>query len=242
VIQLFNTILYQPLFNFLVILYNIIPGHDIGLVIIILTIIVRIILYPFAAQSIKAQKALTDLQPKIDEIKEKYKDQKDKMLQEMTRLYSENKINPFSSCLPLLIQLPLLIAVYQVFKSGLGSKSLEMLYSFVTNPGHLNSISFGFLDLSKPNLVLAILTGLAQYWQTKMLPTKTPPKNISGSKDESMVAMMNKQMLYFMPLFTVFVGVTLPSGLLLYWFISTIFTIVQQYLFFRKDKKGSMHN
>ncbi len=237
-IALWNTIFYQPLFNLLVWLYNVIPGHDIGVAIIILTVLIKLILYPFSLQALRAQKSLAALQPKIDELKIKYKGQKEAMSKELMKLYQDNKINPLSSCLPVLIQLPFLIAVYQVFISGLGSKGFETLYSFVANPGHLNAISFGFLDLSKTNLVLAILAGAAQFWQTKMMPRPTPPKNAPGAKDESMTAAMNKQMLYFMPLITVFIGATLPGGLTFYWFLTTLLTIGQQYLYFRKDGKG----
>lgn len=210
------------------------PGHDIGLAIIFLTFLIKLILYPFSLQSIKAQKALNELQPKIEEIKNKFKGQKDKMTQEMIKLYKENKVNPFSSCLPLLIQLPFLVAVYRVFMKGLGSQGLELLYPFIANPGHINSISLGILDLAKPNLILAILAGAAQFWQSKMLPIKQPPKGMPDSKDESMTATMNKQMLYFMPILTVLIGSTLPAGLTLYWFLTTFLTVGQQYLFFKK--------
>lgn len=236
-IELYNIIFYQPIYNLLIFFYNIVPGHDIGVAIIILTILIKLILYPFSLQAIRAQKALSELQPKIDEIKNKYKDKKEIMAQEMMRLYKENKVNPFSSCLPLLIQLPFLIAVYRVFIKGLSSEGLDLLYSFVTNPGHINSVSFGFLDLAKPNLILALLAGGAQFWQTKMMPTQKPPKNIPGSKDESITATMNKQMQYFMPVITVLIGASLPGGLTLYWFLTTLITVGQQYWYFRKRKQ-----
>lgn len=235
--NLYNIILYQPIFNFLVWLYNVLPGHDIGLAIVVLTIFIKLLLYPFSLQALKAQKALSDLQPKIDELKKKYKDQKDLMTKELMKLYQENKVNPFSSCLPVLIQLPFLIAVYQVFMKGLGSQGLENLYPFVTNPGHINAVSMGFLDLAKPNLILAILAGAAQFWQSKMMPLKRPEIKEGGAKDENMAALMNKQMLYFMPVVTVLIGATLPGGLTLYWFLMTLLTVGQQYLYLRKSKK-----
>lgn len=235
-VQLFNTILYQPLLNFLVFLYNIVPGHDLGVAIILLTLIIKLILYPLSRQSIKSQKALQDLQPKIDALKKQYKDDKEKQAKAMMDLYRAEKVNPLSSCLPLLIQLPFLIAVFQVFRTGLNSASLELLYPFIQNPGQLNSISFGFIDLAKPNVILAVLTGAAQFWQTKMLSTKRPPKAMPGSKDEDMMAVMNKQMLYFMPILTVIIGVSLPAGLVLYWLVMTLLTVLQQLVMFKKKK------
>jgi len=110
-IHLFTIIFYQPILNLLVWLYNIVPGHDIGIAIILLTIIVKIILLPLSKKMIESQKALQDLQPKIEEIKKQFP-AKEEQGKAMIKLYQENKINPLSSCLPLLIQLPFLIAVY----------------------------------------------------------------------------------------------------------------------------------
>ncbi|OGY45885.1 MAG: hypothetical protein A2744_00860 [Candidatus Buchananbacteria bacterium RIFCSPHIGHO2_01_FULL_44_11] len=236
--QLFNTILYEPIFNLLVFFYNVVPGNDLGVAIILLTIFIKLILYPLSKQSIKGQKALQSLQPKIEQIKQQYKTEKEKQAQALMALYKSEKINPLSSCLPLLIQLPFLFAVYRVFIEGLKSESLVVLYPFINNPGQLNPQSLGFVDLSQPNLVLAFLAGLAQYWQAKMLQTKAPPKGLPGAKDESMTAMMNKQMLYFMPILTVVIGASLPGGLTLYWFVLTLLTALQQLLMFKKDGQG----
>jgi len=236
-VELFNTILYQPLLNLLVFLYNVIPGHDLGIAIIILTVLIKLALYPLSHQSIKSQKALQELQPKIDEVKKQHKDNKEAQAKALMELYKSNKVNPLSSCLPLLIQLPFLIAVFQVFRTGLNPESLDLLYSFVSNPGQLNPISFGFLDLSQSNIVLAVLTGAAQFWQTKMLMSKRPKKVTPGAKDEDMMAIMNKQMLYFMPIITVVIGASLPAGLILYWFITTLLTVGQQRVMFRHKKK-----
>lgn len=236
---LFNLILYRPLFNLLIFLYNIIPGHDIGIAIIILTLIVKFILHPFAKKSIQAQKAMQSLQPKINDLKVKYKNDKEKMTQEMLKLYKDEKINPFSSCLPLLLQFPFLIAVFLVFKNGLNSESLTILYPFVHNPGTINAISFGFLNLAERSVPLAILAGLAQYWQTKMMMVQQPPKNLQhkeGAQDENMMAIMNKQMLFMMPAITVIIGLTLPGGLTLYFLVFSLLMGFQQKLILKEKK------
>ena len=241
--QLFNVVLYQPIFNLLVWLYNIIPGNDIGIAIIVLTVIIKAVLYPLSIQSIKAQKAMKDLQPKLEDLKKRFKDNKEQLSREMMALYKREKINPASSCLPLLIQLPFFIAVYRVFRTGLSNGSLDMLYSFVYNPGTLNPIAFGFLDLSKPNVYLALLAGAAQFWQAKMMTTKQPPKQVQGkeaSKDEGITAAMNKQMLYIMPVITVVIGMSLPGGLALYWFITTLLMALQQLYFFKTGNKAEI--
>ena len=236
---IFQTIFYQPILNLLVFLYNVVPGHDLGLAIILLTVIIKVVLLPLSKQSIKSQKALQDLQPKIDEVKKKYANQKEEMGRAMLEIYKENKVNPFSSCLPLLIQLPFLWAVFRVFRNGFAGDSLDLVYSFISRPESINNVAFGFLELAKPNIYLAILAGLAQFWQAKMMVTKKPAIKASGAKDENMMAIMNKQMLYFMPILTVFFGLTLPGGLTLYWFVTTALTALQQMYVFKEKDKGN---
>jgi YidC/Oxa1 family membrane protein insertase len=234
--QLYHAIFYQPIFNALVWFYNVIPGHDVGLAIILITLVLKIILHPFSVQSLHAQKRMQDLQPKLDALKEKLKGDQQGLAKATMELYKQEKISPFSSCLPLLIQFPFLIAVYSVFRNGLaGGEKMNALYSFIHNPGVLNPISFGLLDLSKPNIFLAILAGGAQWWVSKMLVAKKQPA-VPGAKDESMAATMNKQMTIFMPLMTIFIGISLPAGLTLYWLVTTLLTGVQQLYIFRKTQ------
>jgi YidC/Oxa1 family membrane protein insertase len=155
-------------------------------------------------------------------------------------LYKTNKVNPLTSCLPILIQLPILIALYMVLQDGLASKDLtESLYSFVSNPGTINQISLSVFNMAKPNYVLAVLAGGAQYFQAKTLSRKNPPQGAgAGSKDEAMMSMMNKQMLYFMPVMTVVIGFGLPGGLTLYWFFSTVLMVLQQVWQFKQPKNS----
>jgi len=236
--SIFSTVFYQPIFNLLVFFYNIVPYHDLGLAILLLTIVIKLALLPLSKQSIKSQKALQEIQPKIDEIKKKYAGNKEEMARATMALYKENKVNPLSSCLPLLIQLPFLFAVFQVFRDfGANGKSLDYIYSFIARPESISSIGlFGLLDLSKPNAILAVLAGAAQFWQAKMMVTKRPTVKAPGAKDEDMMAMMNKQMIYMMPVMTVIIGLSLPGGLSLYWLITTLLTGVQQLYVFKKNK------
>lgn len=241
---LYYNILLRPLFNLLVFVYNVIPGHDIGIAIIAMTVFIKLILYPISLKAIRSQKSLQELQPKLEEIKSKYKDKKEELAAEMMKLYKENNVNPFSSCLPLLIQLPILIAVYSVFQSGLSSQRFDLLYPFIANPGHINTVSLGLIDLAKASTYLAIGAAIAQFFQAKMMLSKQPEKTksgelIPGSKDENMAAIMNKQMVYLMPLLTFWFGLKFPGGLSLYWLVSTLLQLLQQYIMFKKpaDKK-----
>ena len=233
---MFTTIFYQPILNLLVWFYNILPGHDIGLAIIVLSVVIKLVLYPLSNKSIKSQKALQNLQPKIQELKEKYKDDKEAMTKGMMELYKQEKVNPLSSCLPLLIQLPFFWAVFRVFRNELTNGSLSLIYPFIYNPGSLSPMAFGLINLAEPNWVLAVLAGLSQFLQVKLMPK---PKMPVGGKEETMGAIMNKQMTYVMPALTVFITLSLPSGLALYWFITTVLTILQQLIVFKKEKVSS---
>ncbi len=230
--EIFKTLLYQPLLNLLVFFYNIIPGHDLGVAIIILTVLIKALLLPLSRKGVKAQKSLQNIQPALEAIKKKYAGDKEKQTKAIMNFYKENKVNPFSSCLPLLIQLPILIAVYRVFRVGL-TESVLPVYSFISNPGILNVLSFGFLDLSHPNIFLAFITAVCQYIQTKILAVHKPAKELvkkDEAKDENMASMMNKQMKFMMPIMTLFIGMTLPSGLMLYWLISILIGILEHKL------------
>ncbi len=236
-IKAFNLILYQPLFNILVLLYVYLPVHDFGISIIILTILIRLILYPSMAKSIKSQKVIAELQPRIQEIQQKYREDKEKQAQAMIELYRKEKINPFGSLLPILIQLPILIALYRVFWKGLQPGAMTLLYSFVSNPGTINPISLGLINLGQASLVLAVFAGITQFFQSKMAMPKTPHQQKFGTgqdqKGDQMVQfsdMIQKQMLYFFPIFTVFILWRLPAAVALYWIVTSLFSILQQYL------------
>jgi len=216
------------------VLYEYLPGRDFGMAVIFLTLFTRIISYPLSTQAIKAQKTLNEIQPKLRQIQEKYKNDKAGLARETMALYQREKINPFVGLLPLFIQLPILIALYQVFVRGLDPSSMVNLYKFVTRPEIINPIFLGKIDLSKPSTILAILTGISQYFQTSLMS----PRKDSGQKENKKInemklqasEIMQKEMQYLFPLLIVFILFKTPSAVALYWLVSTLFSIVQQRL------------
>ena len=247
---LFHSFIYQPIYNLLVFLYDVVPGGDFGVAIILVTVLLKTALYPLSQKQIESQKKLQEIQPKIKEIQKKYKSDREKQSRAMMEFYRENKINPFSGCLPLIIQLIVLIAIYRVLFNSSQAEfmaSSETLYSFVSNPGEIRRFFLGILDLSKPSVLLAVMTALAQYYQMKMimeskqegvkkaLSLKTSPDAKPEEPDFNQIMM--KQMLYIGPALTLFFGMTFPSGLALYWFASTLFMIGQQWLIVKKNPK-----
>jgi YidC/Oxa1 family membrane protein insertase len=241
-IQFYNTIFYEPVFNLLIFLYNIIPGQSIAAAIICLTIIVKGLLWPLSAQMLRSQKAMQTLQPKIDALKLKHGKDKEALAKDMMVLYKEEKVNPLSSCFPLLIQIPFFLAIFQAFREGLASNGFDqVLYSFVANPGHLEVMMWGVIDLAKPSIPLAILAAGAQFIQTRMLVSKRPPQPVpKEGKDEDFSAIMTKQMQYMAPIMTLVIGFTLPGGLALYWLATTVLTVVQQFFMFKTKPELAM--
>lgn len=230
---IFDVTLYRPLFNSLVFIYNYIPGHDFGIAIIVLTLLIRVILYPLSVKALNSQRALQKLQPKLQEIQKKYKDDKEKQGMETLELYRKEKINPFSGLFLALIQFPILIALYQVFWRGLNTSELTRLYSFVVNPVYVNPTFLHWIDLSKPHIAFATLAAILQFVQTKML---LPNKVKAPGEGPDVSEIMQKQMVYIFPFVTVIILMKLPAALGMYWIVSGIFSIIQQYIFLKKEK------
>jgi YidC/Oxa1 family membrane protein insertase len=229
----FYTALTQPLLNALIWLHNLLPGNDIGWAIIVLTVLVRFLLYPSFQKQIRSQRQMQKIQPQMEEIRKKHKDDKDAQARATMEFYKENKINPLSACLPALIQLPILFALYRVFLTSLGGDEVvSQLYAFVADPGVINTNFLGIVDLAQRSIILGLLAGAFQFVQSKMLMPKVSP----GSKDIS--SAMTKQMTYLLPVVTVFISASLPAGLALYWIVTTLFAIAQQfYIIKRVDRQ-----
>src|SRR3989339_860732 len=196
--NIYFTILYQPLYNLLVFFYDILPFNDLGIAIILVTVLIKGVLFPFTFKMLKAQRDMQVIQPKIAEIREKYKDDKEKMAAELMSVYKNNNVNPLSSCLPLLIQLPIFIALYQVLRDGVGMVNVDILYGFVSNPGTMNTVFVGLIDLAIISIPLTIFAAVAQYFQVKQSMARRPAKEVAGkpgAKDEELAARMSKMML-----------------------------------------------
>ena len=233
-----NLILRQPLFNALIFLVYLMPDHNVAWAIIILTIIIRLILLPSSLSAARQQKRMKDLQPELAAIQAKYKTDKEKQAQATMTFYKENKINPLGSCLPLLVQLPILIILYYVFRDGLTVARFDLLYSFTPRPEFIKTVFLG-IDLAKTDRwILPVIAGVLQYIQSRQLMPATPAASSTDpKKGPDMQMMMQKQMMYLMPVFTIFIAGRLPAALPLYWVITNIFTIAQQWYVNREDPK-----
>lgn len=232
---LYNELLWRPLFNGLIFFYTVLPVADLGISIIALTIVIRIILAPVLWKAQKSQKDLQVIQPEIKKIQNQFKNDKEAQGKALMELYARYKVNPFSGCLLMLIQFPILIALLSVFQNFDVSR-LRYLYSFVDDPGVIHTMSFGFLDLAQGNLPLGIIAALTQYVQTKM--TMVEQSNVS---ENSFAKSFQMQTLYIFPLLILVWSFTFPSALTLYWTIMNVFGIVQE-LIIRKIQARKLAN
>lgn len=260
-----NQVFIWPILNVLILIYKGflaigIPG-SLGFAIIGLTALVRVLLYPFTAAQIKSTQKMQAMKPHMDNIKEKHKHDTVRQQQEMAKLYKEHGVNPAAGCLPLLIQFPIFISLYNVLlhvvSTGDGQKLMEEINKIVYFPflkldapwdPYFLGVNLG----AKPSdwqhvgiflLLIPILTGVLQYVQTKMMVPATnklaPVVKKEKGKESSMddfQNIMQKQMLYFFPVMIGFFSYGFPVGLSLYWNTFSIFGIIQQH-FLNKNKK-----
>ncbi len=251
---IFHALVYQPLYNILIFLYDFIPGGDFGVAIIVVTVLIKFVLMPLSKKQIESQKRMQEVQPELKKIQEKYKNNKEEQTRAVMEFYKKNNVNPFMGCLPMVVQIIFLIAIYRVIinisNAGLTVNQAD-LYSFIKNPGEINNWFLGIIDLSKPNLFVAILAAGAQFWQTKMMLLKNNKKdevekenfknkkNEKNDKDEKpdFAQIMNKQMVVLGPLMTLFIGVKFAAGLAIYWLVSTLFAVFQQMYIFKKEEE-----
>lgn len=246
--NIFHELLYRPLFNALVLFYAFLSGNDLGVAIILLTILVRLLLSPLLLRQFRSQRALAELQPKVSEIRQATKDPTEQS-RRLLELYKRHGVSPVSGCLPLLVQLPILWAMYAALQGGLTPGALSALYAFVPRPEQLDATAFGVLNLAQPALqrvdghfvmswpavILAAFTVLVTYWQMRLTPTPQPhgPEEDRTSA-ERLTHQMSNQLRLMVPLTTGYFTLVFPAGIALYWFTTTLVAVVQQWYLLRK--------
>jgi len=233
---IFNEVFFRPLLNALVFLTGVLPSHDLGFAVIILTILVRFVLFPFTHHSIKAQTKMRSLEPEIARIRDEHKNNQEEQARRTMALYKEHGVNPFSGCVMLIIQLPLLIALYQVFLVGVGDMN-KYLYPFVSLPSSLDTIFLGVINLTEASIFLAALSGLTQFIQMKLaVPTLVAKLALPASTQQKpdISRMMTAQMTYVMPGIIFVIGIQFPAAVSLYWTTMNLFAIVHEMIVRKK--------
>ncbi|HEU0080783.1 MAG TPA: YidC/Oxa1 family membrane protein insertase [Candidatus Paceibacterota bacterium] len=236
---LYTTVVYNPLYNGLVILMNsarFAPWIDAGMVVILFTIIVRLVLFPISKKAARTQVVMKTVEPELAAIKEKYKDDKQAQAIQTMALYKEKKINPFSSILLLFIQLPIIIALYRIFyTTGFSTVHTELLYSWVSIPPAIGTHFLDLIDVTQKSVFLAALAALSQYLQISISVPKAAARPAAGAKlHEDLARNMQAQMKYVFPVMIFFISWNVAGALAIYWITSNLFMIGQE-LYIRRQ-------
>jgi len=235
-LTIWNTVIYNPIYNALIYIAQHLTGQDVGLAVIVLTIIIRLALFPLSKKSIVGQYKMRALEPKLQEIKNKGLT-KEEEAQATFALYKEEKINPFSGCLYLIIQLPILFALYFSFSHGVIQPA--HLYSFL-NTDHLKSMFLGLLDITKPFFPLALLAGITQAIQAFLAPQPTAPNRTGDNNMQTQFAKtLSMQTKYVLPVIIIIIASRLASAVALYWSVANLFSILQE-LYLRKTVRNKL--
>jgi YidC/Oxa1 family membrane protein insertase len=238
-VSLFNTFIYNPLYNGLVLFIDFVPMADVGIAVILLTILVKLLLFPIAQKVARTQVIIKKVQPEIDEIKNKYKDDRTELTRKTLEVYKQNKINPLFGFLIILIQLPIIFGLYWVFyKGGLPNIDTTLLYSFVPIPYNVNMLFLGVVPMAGKSVVLAALAGITQFINMQIIIPKQPKKDPTDKPNfkDDMTRNMHIQMKYMMPILITVMAYVISSAIALYWVTSNIFAIGQE-LLVRKQLK-----
>jgi len=233
---LYHSFIFDPLYNILIAMLAFIPWIDAGIAVVLLTIFVRLILYPLSKKAVLTQVRMQEINPKLAEIKEKYKNNSQEQAVQTLALYKEKGVNPFSGVLVLIIQLPIIWALYKIFLlAGFPNVNAEILYSFIKAPENINVIFLGLIDIMNKSAVLAGLAALSTFFQLKIATSYlAKPKEGSNSFGDNLARSMQVQMKYFFPVIVFFISYKISGVIALYWFTSNLFTIGQEIVVRRK--------
>ncbi len=252
---MYHTVIFLPLYNGLIGIMDLLPWADVGVAVIIFTVIVKLVLFPLSKSSLLTQVRMKEIEPEANKIKAEYANDRQTQTLKVMALYKERGIKPFSGVLLLLIQLPILLALISVFYKIIPSIHPEFLYSFVSAPDITNKIEFlGLIDLTQKSLILSLITGIVQFFQLHYslaahkpagVQVKANNSNVKGALNPDMMASMTKQMKIFLPILAFastywLIPAQFPqaaSVIAIYWTVSTLFTLGQE-LYIRKKHFG----
>lgn len=248
----FNTLVYEPLYNALVLLIEVVPYADVGVAVILLTIFVKLVLFPLSLKAVRTQMALRAMEPELKALKEKHKNNQQAQAQAMMALYRKYHINPFSSILLILLQLPIIFGLYWVFyRGGLPELSLEHLYAFIPLPEAINMHFLGVVNvaadgslaallagsLSVTNLLFALVVGVTQFVQIRLTLPPLPERKENATMQEDFARSMQLNMRYVLPMVITVASYFLSVAVSLYWVTSNLFAIGQEF-YVRRRVRG----
>ena len=231
---LYHTFFFDPLYNILVLLFGLLPWADAGIIVVLLTVLVRLIMFPLSRKAVHTQVRMAEIAPDLAKIKEQYKGRAEEQARLTLALYREKGVNPFSGILVIIVQIPIIFALYQIFLNFPEVNS-ALLYSFVAAPDRINTTFLGFLDLTAKNAAIAFFAAVSTFFQFQIsMKGQAQPKG--NSFGDNLTRSMQTQMKYFFPVIVFFISYKISGVIALYWLTTNLFSIAQE-LFVRKNIK-----
>jgi YidC/Oxa1 family membrane protein insertase len=230
------------MYNALALIVSYVPGADVGIAVILLTVVVRLILFPLAYSATRTQMAMREIDPELKRIREELKENKEELAKKTMALFREHKINPFASIFFLLIQLPIIIGLYSVFyvegKSFIFDPAL--LYSFVHAPEHVSLVFLNIIDLAGKSIILAVIVAATQFLYSRLM-MPTAPQTTGKSFQDDLSRSMHLQMRYVFPIVIGVIAYATNGVIALYFVVSNLFGIMQELVVKRHhgERKGS---
>ncbi|PIR85073.1 hypothetical protein COU15_02775 [Candidatus Kaiserbacteria bacterium CG10_big_fil_rev_8_21_14_0_10_45_20] len=227
--NLFSTFIYQPIYNALVFLVGVVPGGDVGIAIIILTILIKLILFPLSKKAIQTQIVMREIDPELKQLREDFKDNKEELARKTMALFKDKKINPFASIFLILIQLPIIFGLYFVFfnEGKDGGFDGSLLYNFISIPEVFSFSFMGIIELTGKSIVLALIVAITQYYIARLMSPKAPETKGTSLKDDFQRS-MHLQMRYVFPVIIGLVAYFISAAVALYLAVSNLFALGQE--------------
>jgi len=233
--SIWHNFFFDPVYNGLIFFVNHVPGGDVGVAIILTTIVVKVVLLPLSVKAAKTQVVMREIEPRLRELREKITD-KQEQARQMMDIYKEAGINPFASILLLFLQIPIIIALYLAVYSGGGvalpAINTELLYSYIPSPETISMMFLGFMDITARSLPLAFLAGLTQFIHAQLSIPKPEPRDPDAEPNmkDDLARSMQTQMRYVMPAIIFVVAYTISAAIALYFTVSNLMSIAQEYI------------
>lgn len=228
---LFDAAIYHPIYNALAFLVNIVPGADVGIAIILLTVLIKLILFPLSMVAVRTQIIMREIDPKLKELRKELKEKPEELARKTLALFKEYKINPFASIFLIIIQLPVIIGLYFVFfnEGDGGGFDPNILYSFIAEPMNASFNFLGILDLTSSSIILAVLVAASQYAVSRMMmPAPKQEEGEEKSFQADLARSMHIQMRYVFPIVIGVIAYVISAAIALYFLVSNLFAIGQE--------------
>lgn len=231
---LYHTFFFDPLYNLLIILFKVLPWADAGVIVVLLTILVRMVMFPLSRKAVLTQVKMAEIGPELAKIKEQYKDKAEEQAKLTLALYKEKGVNPFSGILVIIIQIPIIFSLYQIFLHFPEVKS-ALLYSFVSAPDYINTTFLGMIDITAKSIPIAICAAISTYFQLQ-ISTKGLTPSKENTFGNNLARSMQTQMKYFFPIIVFFISYKISGVIALYWLTTNLFSIGQEIIVRRNIK------